>query len=403
MTSRKIGIHRVVQAPVGNFNRDDMGQPKTTVLGGVPRLLWSSQSVKRDARNRFGNGENMRGIRTTDVATTLARYALDGGHVTGSMDAVLEQARAYLEPLFASKSMADKIARRDKLEEALSKAQAAQENDPSEKNEKALEAAQTRYDKAVDSTTSDALVYVSERAFEAAAKDMSERTDVPSKSDLVSILGSAISLDAAAFGRMYAAESTRSPASLNTDATVQVAFSVSTGAFSPDVDFYTAMDDQLGVAKSMGHNFIGAPIMYTYMAIDVDALADTLTDTLGGGVTSEAFRNALSTLVRSLVFASPQGRKNGSAEVTPPSTVLLTVGDSPSILTSGFVEPVDTLAGSAVRLQDTLVAYRDGYGQDFTAQALFSLDTDFVADGVTKFSRISDALSAVVTAATSEA
>ena len=45
--SRFVQLHLLTSYPPANLNRDDLGRPKTAVMGGVPRLRVSSQSLKR--------------------------------------------------------------------------------------------------------------------------------------------------------------------------------------------------------------------------------------------------------------------------------------------------------------------------------------------------------------------
>lgn len=45
--SHFVQIHLLTSYPPSNLNRDDLGRPKTAVMGGVPRLRVSSQSLKR--------------------------------------------------------------------------------------------------------------------------------------------------------------------------------------------------------------------------------------------------------------------------------------------------------------------------------------------------------------------
>ena len=45
--SQFIQLHILTSYPPSNLNRDDMGRPKTAVMGGVNRLRVSSQSLKR--------------------------------------------------------------------------------------------------------------------------------------------------------------------------------------------------------------------------------------------------------------------------------------------------------------------------------------------------------------------
>ena len=45
--SQFIQLHTLVSYPPSNLNRDDLGRPKTAIMGGVQRLRVSSQSLKR--------------------------------------------------------------------------------------------------------------------------------------------------------------------------------------------------------------------------------------------------------------------------------------------------------------------------------------------------------------------
>ncbi len=45
--SRFLQLHILTSYPPANLNRDDLGRPKTAVMGGVTRLRISSQSLKR--------------------------------------------------------------------------------------------------------------------------------------------------------------------------------------------------------------------------------------------------------------------------------------------------------------------------------------------------------------------
>ena len=48
--SKFIQLHLLTAYPPANLNRDDLGRPKTAIMGGVERLRVSSQSLKRSWR-----------------------------------------------------------------------------------------------------------------------------------------------------------------------------------------------------------------------------------------------------------------------------------------------------------------------------------------------------------------
>src|SRR3989338_10183738 len=56
-----IQLHLLTSYPPSNLNRDDLGRPKTAIMGGLPRLRISSQSLKRAWRTSDLFAEAMKG------------------------------------------------------------------------------------------------------------------------------------------------------------------------------------------------------------------------------------------------------------------------------------------------------------------------------------------------------
>jgi CRISPR system Cascade subunit CasC len=54
-------LHMLTSYPPACLNRDDLNRPKTTVMGGVPRLRISSQSLKRAWRKSPCFEESLKG------------------------------------------------------------------------------------------------------------------------------------------------------------------------------------------------------------------------------------------------------------------------------------------------------------------------------------------------------
>ena len=67
-------LHMLTSYPPANLNRDDLGRPKTAVMGGVMRLRVSSQSLKRAWRTsevfQSALGSNV-GTRTKDFGVEV--------------------------------------------------------------------------------------------------------------------------------------------------------------------------------------------------------------------------------------------------------------------------------------------------------------------------------------------
>ena len=69
-----IQLHLLTSYPPANLNRDDLGRPKTAVMGGVQRLRVSSQSLKRAWRTSDVFEEALKGhvgIRTKEMGVKI--------------------------------------------------------------------------------------------------------------------------------------------------------------------------------------------------------------------------------------------------------------------------------------------------------------------------------------------
>src|SRR5688572_7252929 len=90
-----IQIHLLTSYPPANLNRDDLGRPKTAVMGGAQRLRISSQSLKRawrtsDTVERALSGRL--GIRTKRLGAYVFRALRTGEDLSALV-------RASLPPL----------------------------------------------------------------------------------------------------------------------------------------------------------------------------------------------------------------------------------------------------------------------------------------------------------------
>ena len=76
-----IRLHMLVSYPPSNLNRDDLGRPKTAVMGGTQRLRISSQSLKRAWRTSdiFANSlEGHISIRTKEMGSKVKDALVSG-------------------------------------------------------------------------------------------------------------------------------------------------------------------------------------------------------------------------------------------------------------------------------------------------------------------------------------
>lgn len=193
--SKFLQIHILTPYPPSNPNRDDLGRPKTAMLGGSPRMRISSQAIKR-------------AIRVSDAFTTaLANHR---GSRTQRIGEVVEQ---HLIAKDIDQARARKIAR--EIGAAFGKMKSA--------------GAQTEQ-----------LAFISPEEREAAlafADRLAAGEGLPEAKELAKILlrtadGAA---DIAMFGRMLADNP-----GYNREAAVQVSHSLTTNAVVIEDDYYTA-------------------------------------------------------------------------------------------------------------------------------------------------------------------
>ena len=229
--SRFVQMHGLTAYPPSNPNRDDLGRPKTAIIGGVSRMRISSQALKR-------------AIRTDDAF----RSALTGnlGERTQRMG---DKVREYLLEKGASEDKALEIART--IADLFGKVKGEKDANP---------------------TYTEQLAFISpeERtaAFELAERILSGEVEVPQKEKgkdkgrpdtekfvkefAPKVLQTADgAVDIAMFGRMLADNP-----HCNREA-VQVAHAFTTSRVDIEDDYYTAVDDLKTTEEDAGAGFIG--------------------------------------------------------------------------------------------------------------------------------------------------
>lgn len=76
-----IQLHMLVSYPPSNLNRDDLGRPKTAIMGGTQRLRISSQSLKRAWRTSdifAGHLKDHMGKRTKEMGVKVKEALISG-------------------------------------------------------------------------------------------------------------------------------------------------------------------------------------------------------------------------------------------------------------------------------------------------------------------------------------
>lgn len=293
----RIEYHILQSFPVTCLNRDDVGAPKTAVVGGVTRARVSSQCWKRQVRLAMhGLGFPM-GTRTKLIGKLISNKCIELG-------ATSEQAQACgesIESIFIKK---EKIGKKSKTKEYDD----LSENTEAEKD-------------------NDTLLFLSPKEIEIIAtafkeKDFSSnavmtQTDLKKRAaELTKLIGpvekSVDALDIALFGRMVA-----KAADMNVEAAASFAHAISTHRVSNEVEFFTALDDlqeEPGSAH-MGSLEFNSATYYRYVSLDLGQLADSLGIT-GSGNTDD-LKKAIAAFTQALFVAVPNARQTTQSGASP--------------------------------------------------------------------------------------
>lgn len=306
-----IQLHLLTSYPPSNLNRDDLGRPKTAVMGGKTRLRVSSQSLKRAWRTSDVFSETLKG----HVGTRTKVMGVEVFH-TLCMKEVAEG---------KAKDWAKQIA------EVFGKLKKANTNVPLEE----LEIEQLAH---FSPDEKEAIFKLVEK--------MAAQNAGPAKEDLDLLMKKHSAVDIAMFGRMLAS----SPA-FNMEAAVQVAHAITVHDVAVEDDYFTAVDDlnrgeeDMGAAH-IGETEFGAGVFYLYLCINRDLLIENL------GSDKALADKALAALVEAAAKVAPTGKQNSFASRARTSYMLVEKGiDQPRSLAVAFLKPVkgDDPLGSAIK------------------------------------------------------
>ncbi len=328
--SRFVQLHVLTAYPPSNANRDDLGRPKTAMLGNTLRARHSSQSIKR-------------AIRTSP----LFRDSLDGA-IGERTQRLGEEVRDYLTGKGRGSDRASEIARQ--VASAFGKLKGEKDTNPTRIEQLAFISPQEK-------------AFAFELADRIAAGEALPKEKELGKIALRRADGAA---DIAMFGRMLADNP-----EFNRDAAVQVAHAITTNKVEIENDYYTAVDDLKQPSEDAGAGFIGeqgfaAGVFYLYICIDRPLLVRNL-----GGDEKLATR-AIEALVRAVASASPSGKRNSFGSHVRAEFILAERGNAqPRSLASAFVQPVegsDQMMRSVERLTKQRNAFAKVYGTDWDAE-----------------------------------
>lgn len=288
-----VDFHVLQTVPPSCVNRDDTGRPKTAMYGGTPRARVSSQCSKRGISQYF--------------IAHFPEYSV--GERTRHVRDLLTDNILILDP-----SMDEEKAN-EKAKKALEKLGLKGET-----------AADQEKDKGKDKDQNTLYFVTTDQIKALAEVAVSGETQ---KAKYIEALNSKPSIDMVMFGRMIASEP-----SLNYDATVQVAHSISTHTVHNEFDFFTAIDDE-DPYKRAGHlntTEFNSSTLYRFATMNV---ADFWK------FDDYHSAEAVTAFAKAFVYSMPTGKINTFANFTLPDDVYITVRtDQPVNLCGAFERPV---------------------------------------------------------------
>lgn len=329
--SVRIEFHILQSFPVSCLNRDDLGSPKSAMIGGVPRARVSSQCWKRAVRMEMHELGVHTASRTRYILRTIADKCLAHG-------ATEEQAQKCGE--WTAKSFTKTLK---------------------------------------DGGVSDTLFFISDSEAEAIAAAFAEKSfeEIKDK-DLQKICKKALNpahdgLDIALFGRMVA-----NAADMNVEAAASFAHAISTHRVDPEIDFFTAVDDCKAEDETgsghMGSLEFNSATYYRYVSLDLGQLARTLkTDDIAPAV--DAF-------VKALFLAVPAARQASMSAANPWNYAIVTVRKGQRVqlpfntAVRTTVKEPDMVQNSIAALKERFSEVERMYGSLFGLKAKFEISLE---------------------------
>lgn len=332
-----VQLHILTSYPPSNLNRDDLGRPKTAVMGGTQRLRISSQSLKRAWRTseifQEALSDHM-GVRTKEMGTSIYRSLTSGSKLT------------------------DILSDGDKAPAVYSKMNEKKAGDIT----KQIAGVFGKVKK--EGYEIEQLAHFSPeeiKSIEDLIVDISQDSRELTKDDLSILRKNHTAVDIAMFGRMLAANT-----QYNMEAAVQVAHAITVHKVSVEDDFFTAVDDLNKGEEDMGSGHLGetefaSGLFYIYICINRDLLEKNLSGD------SALTQKALKALTESALKVSPTGKQNSFASRAYASYVLAEKGSQqPRSLSVAFlksIEDKDLLGKSIEELNSTRKKIETVYGK----------------------------------------
>jgi CRISPR system Cascade subunit CasC len=347
-----VQVHMLQSVPPGNLNRDDSGQPKKCLFGGVTRGRISSQCLKRNMRLSPLFQEAF-AEQLANRTKYLPRLVADAVHKAGVIpEKEIDGIKAGIAAQFRKEAKAEADG-----DDASDTASSATDVTPqlvffrpafATKIAELLGEMRKSHPKAYKK-------FIGEKEKRSKEEDKAADEAIQAFRDAALNARESLSVDVGLFGRM-----TTSDIVVDVEAACQVAHAISTHETLIESDYFTAMDDlqdsfvtsqtQSGGAAFLGsgdtETFFSSAVYYKYVNIDTDALMKTVGD-------ADKVRHAVGVMVQAAALATPTGKQNSFAAHSVPELVLVEVSKrkQPISYANAFLEPVqgDDLMLESVR------------------------------------------------------
>ena len=314
----RIEFHILQSFPVSCLNRDDVGAPKSAVIGGVERARVSSQCWKRAVRTELHN----MGIQTADRTKLVAKKIAEKCVMLGATEE---------EGLECGRAVAAMFAKSVKKDES-----------------------DTQF--FISNAEAVSWAKACERIDDKGKKSFSPLPQKEMEKILKNNPNCEMNLDIALFGRMVAKVS-----ELNVEAAASFAHAISTHKAVAEIDFFTAVDDLQGPTH-LGTLEFNSATYYRYISLDLGQLAANLR--------TEELDEAVQAFTKALFVAHPAARQTTMAALCPWNYAIVTVrkGQGLQIPFNTPVRPVkgeDMVSASIEQLKKRFADIERMYGSLF--------------------------------------
>lgn len=352
--SEFIQLHILTSYPPSNLNRDDLGRPKTAMMGGTQRLRVSSQSLKRAWRESDIFKDTLSdhiGIRTKEMGVyvykalttgcSLEDAIKNGSKITAEVPEEIASEWAEYIAFTFGKASDKKILGIEQLAHF------------SPEEIVAIEEIITKI-----LSEDDTLIEILDKLKKEKKKEAKKRN----YNKIINLLRKEhTAVDIAMFGRMLA-----SSPMYNTEAAVQVSHAITVHKVAVEDDYFTAVDDLNKGEENAGAGHVGdaefaSGLFYNYVCINRTLLAENL------GGDEDLVNKTLRSLVEAAAKVAPTGKQNSFASRAYASYIRAEKGiQQPRSLSVAFLKALngkDLLDESIFALRDTNEKIEKVYGK----------------------------------------